>query len=67
MALRRTERVYRDIRQIQAAHERIERSISDVERQMYLVSILIREYLLDDSPEASSTYRNSVSAVPSAD
>lgn len=57
MALRRTERVYQEIRRIQQAHERAERTIGDIERQLYRISIFVREYLLDDSPEASSGYR----------
>jgi hypothetical protein len=59
-AIRRTDRVYRDIRRIQESHERTERSISDIERQMYLVSIIVREFLLDSSPEAVSGYRAAV-------
>ncbi len=59
-ALQRTDRVYRDIRRIQESHEQAERSISDIERQLYLVSIFVREYLLDSSPEAVTGYRAAV-------
>jgi signal transduction histidine kinase len=59
-AIQRTDRVYRDVRRIQEAHERIERSIREIESQLYQVSIFIREFLLDSSPNAASGYRTSV-------
>ena len=57
VALRRTASVYLDIRRIQTAHRETQRSLAEIERRAYLISIDVREALLDPSPVAGTRYR----------
>ncbi|MBC7925479.1 MAG: sensor histidine kinase [Bryobacteraceae bacterium] len=59
-ALRRTEQVYREVRAIQQSRETVERHIDQIQRDLYLVSVRVREFLLDTSPNASDHYRTTV-------
>jgi signal transduction histidine kinase len=59
-ALHRTEQVYREIRDIQQSRERTERSLDEIKSHMYLVSVRMRELLLDNSQSAADTYRKAV-------
>ena len=59
-ALHRTEQVYREIRDIQQSRERTERSLDEIKSHMYLVSVRMRELLLDNSQSAADTYRTAV-------
>ena len=58
VALRRTAAVYHDIRRIQDGHQRTQQALADIERRLYLISITVREVLLDTSAGANATYRN---------
>jgi len=55
-ALRKTQTVYDDIRSIQEAQQRSQASLTEIERRIYQNSILVREFLLDDSLAHSSRY-----------
>lgn len=55
-ALRRSAQIYAEIRGIQQEHERSQRALDGLARSFYLISIVIREFLLDTSPEAGRTY-----------
>jgi signal transduction histidine kinase len=58
IALQKTQDVYDNIRAIQEAHQRSTESLTEIERRMYLNSILVRELLLDDSPVESERYQS---------
>ena len=55
-ALRKTQDVYDNIRAVQEAHQRNQASLQEVERRIYMNSILVRELLLDSSPVNSARY-----------
>jgi signal transduction histidine kinase len=59
-ALRRSDEIYREIRQIQAAQQATQKSLGEIERQLYLVSIAVRESLLDTAPEQGWRYRKTL-------
>jgi signal transduction histidine kinase len=55
-ALHRSQQIYREIRDIQDQYERSQRSLEKLTRNFYFISILIREFFLDSSPESNRTY-----------
>ncbi len=55
-ALRKTEDVYTNIRSVQKAQQESQASLNEIQRRMYMTSILVREALLDNSPVGSSRY-----------
>jgi signal transduction histidine kinase len=57
-ALDRTRRVYQQIRAIQQAYQRSQRSLDAIERRVYQTSILVREFLLDTSPVNGPRYQH---------
>ncbi|HYO82599.1 MAG TPA: histidine kinase, partial [Bryobacteraceae bacterium] len=57
-AVRRSDEIYREIRQIQTAQQATQKSLGEIERRMYLVSIAVREALLDTAPGEGTQYRN---------
>lgn len=57
VALHRTRAVYLDIRLIQESHQQTQRLLSEIERELYLTSITVREVLLDSSPVNTSRYK----------
>jgi signal transduction histidine kinase len=57
-ALRKTQEVYERFRSLQRAHQRTQASLNEIERRLYLNSILVRDFLLDSSPVASERYEN---------
>jgi len=59
VALRKTASVYRDIRRIQDAHQQTQQLLTDIERRVYLISITVREALLDPSPTTTTRYSSS--------
>ena len=59
-ALNRTDEIYREIRAIQLSQAGTQGSLAEVERRMYLISIAVREALLDSGPTAGSHYRRLV-------
>jgi signal transduction histidine kinase len=54
----RTERSYQEIHAMQAAQERKQRAFDGIGSNLYMVSILVREFLLDTSPTNAGTYRS---------
>jgi signal transduction histidine kinase len=56
LAIRRSGRVYREIRTIQERYDRNQRLLDNVARNLFLTSIVIREFLLDTSPENDRMY-----------
>jgi len=56
-ALRKTQDVYDRIRVVQDAHQRSQASLQEIERRIYMNSILVRELLLDSSPVNSARYQ----------
>lgn len=61
-ARRRSEEVYREIRAIQQNYERNQGLLDRLSRNMFLISIAIREFLLDDAPESNRDYLQQVAA-----
>jgi signal transduction histidine kinase len=55
-ALQRSREIYEQIRTMQAEQERSHRRLDDISRNLYLTSILIREFLLDTSPDNARDY-----------
>lgn len=55
-ALRRSDEIYREIRHIQGAQQATQKSLAEMERRLYLVSIAVRESLLDTSPVEGAQY-----------
>jgi signal transduction histidine kinase len=56
-SLRRTAVVYREVRATQEAYRYHQRVLSEIERRLYLISIQVREMLLDTSSGAAARYR----------
>lgn len=57
VSLRRSDEIYREIRQIQSAQQATQKNLTEIERRLYLVSIAVREALLDNSPVEGTQYR----------
>jgi signal transduction histidine kinase len=55
-ALHKTQDVYDNIRAIQLADQRTQARLQELERRVYLNSILVRELLLDSSPVQNNRY-----------
>jgi signal transduction histidine kinase len=55
-ALQKTQDVYDNIRAIQLADQRTQARLQELERRVYLNSILVRELLLDSSPVQNNRY-----------
>jgi signal transduction histidine kinase len=55
-ALNRSQQIYREIREIQEQYERSQRALEALTRNFYLISIVIREFFLDTSPENGRMY-----------
>ncbi|MEO8658800.1 MAG: sensor histidine kinase [Bryobacteraceae bacterium] len=62
-ALRRSRQIYEQIRTMQNEQERSHRILDDVTRNLFRTSVLIREFLLDSSPDTNSDYRTRFSAL----
>jgi signal transduction histidine kinase len=56
-ARRRSEQIYRDIRSSQTAFQTSQRVFEALSQDVFTISVTIREFLLDNSPEAGRTYR----------
>jgi signal transduction histidine kinase len=56
--LQRTDRILRDIRQIQGDYQRSERALDELSSHIHSVSILVRDFLLDSSPVNGERYRS---------
>lgn len=59
-ALRRSDEVYRKIRRIQTDQQMTQRNLAEIERRLYLVSIAVREALLDTSLDEGTQYHATV-------
>jgi signal transduction histidine kinase len=59
----RSEAIYEDIRASQAQFQRTERVFEALSQSVYTISITIREFLLDNSPDASRLYRSRLNAA----
>lgn len=57
-ALRRSGRIYREIRSTQEVYERSQRVLEAVAREMFAISLTIREFLLDTSLQRNRDYVN---------
>lgn len=55
-ALQRSREIYEQIRAMQVDQERSHRRLDNISRGLYRISILIREFLLDTSPELARDY-----------
>jgi signal transduction histidine kinase len=55
-ALHKTQEVYDRIRALQQAHQRTQGSLNEIERRLYMNSILVRDFLLDSSPNPAGRY-----------
>jgi signal transduction histidine kinase len=59
-AMRRSDEIYHEIRRIDAAQRATQKSLAEIERRLYLVSIAVREALLDTSPVEGMQYRTTM-------
>src|SRR5262245_29512880 len=57
-ALRRSEGIYTEIRANQEQFQRTQRVFQALSQNVFSISITIREFLLDNSPDAGRTYRS---------
>ncbi len=55
-ALRKSQQVYNSIRQLRESDQRSQARLHELERRIYMNSILVRELLLDSSPVQNSRY-----------
>ena len=56
-ALRQSAQIYDDIRTIQQTQEHVQSSLFEVERRVLQMSLTVRDFLLDTSPQTASMYR----------
>jgi signal transduction histidine kinase len=56
-ALRQSAEIYDDVREIQRSHETLQSALFDVERRVLQMSLSVRDFLLDNSPETAPFYR----------
>jgi signal transduction histidine kinase len=61
-ALRRSEQIYREIRSNQEQFQNSQRAFEALSQNVFTISITIREFLLDNSPDAGRTYLARLSA-----
>ncbi len=59
-ALRRSQEIYHEIRRMQGDEKRNRLLVEQLSRNLYLVSIVLREFLLDTSPEVEADYLNRI-------
>jgi signal transduction histidine kinase len=62
-ALRRSEGIYKEIRASQEQFEQTQRAFEALSQNVFTLSITVREFLLDNSPQASRAYRAKVAAT----
>jgi len=65
-ALQQSAHIYDDIRAIQRSHESVQNSLFEVERRVLQMSVTVRDFLIDNSPQTASTYRRRFEAIGSA-
>ncbi len=62
-AVRRAKTIYREMERTQNAYLRAEASRRDIAADMYLADILLRDYLLDPSPQNTKEHRAQLLAI----
>jgi signal transduction histidine kinase len=62
IALNRSQRIYREIRAMQENYERGQRILERITGNVFLTSILVREFLLDTAEDAGARYRARLAA-----
>lgn len=62
-ALQRSEAIYRDIQDSQQQFQVVQRVFESVSQSVFTISITIREFLLDSSPDAGRIYRGRLQAA----
>jgi signal transduction histidine kinase len=62
-ALRRSEGIYEEIRANQRQFQVGQRVFEDLSQNVFTISITIREFLLDNSPDAGQVYRSRLAAA----
>jgi signal transduction histidine kinase len=65
-AVRRAKTVYREMERTQDAYLQTESFRRDIASDMYLADILVRDYLLDPSPQNGKLYREQLLAIRSS-
>src|SRR5712691_1176296 len=62
-ALRRSQGIYAEIRATQEQFQSTQRVFEALSQNVFTISITIREFLLDNSPDAGRTYRSRLSTA----
>ena len=62
-AIRRADDIYRDMQWAQDSYSQTENFRRDISRDLYLADILLRDYLLDPSPESALQHRQELLTV----
>ena len=62
-ALRRSEAIYSEIRANQEQFQNTQRIFEELSQNVFTISVTIREFLLDTSPDAGRVYRAKLNAV----
>jgi signal transduction histidine kinase len=62
-AIRRSEGIYREIRANQAQFQTSRRVFEDLSQNLFTISLTVREFLVDSSPEAGLAYRSRLSST----
>ncbi len=65
-ALRQSSQIYDEVRAIQHSHERTQSDLFSIERRVLQMSVTVRDFLLDNSPDTSSAYRTDFDLLRSA-
>jgi signal transduction histidine kinase len=56
-ALRQSAKIYDEVREIQDGHEKMQAALFATERKVLQTSVIVRDFLLDNSPENTPMYR----------
>src|SRR5215469_10889724 len=62
-AIRRADAIYRDMQAAQDSYSETEALRRDVSRDLYLADILLRDYLLDPSPQSAPLHRQELLTI----
>ncbi len=62
-AIRRADAIYRDMQSAQDSYSQTESFRRDISRDLYLADILLRDYLLDPSPESALDHRQELLTI----
>jgi len=61
--IRRADAIYRDMQAAQDSYSQTEEFRRDISRDLYVADILLRDYLLDPSPQAAPQHRQELLAI----